>query len=112
LGGVLNPATIPRLKVGAIAGGANNQLLKDEDAELLRRRGIAYAPDFVANAGGMIRVASEMTGFDEAAVTRDVAAIETAVATILDKSAADGISAHAAALALAADRLGRAGGPA
>ena len=37
--------------------GANNGLLRDPaDAELLAERGIAYAPDYVVNAGGAILV--------------------------------------------------------
>jgi leucine dehydrogenase len=60
LGGILNPMTIPRLQTQAVAGGANNQLLTEEDGEELWRRGILYAPDFVINAGGLINVAEEL----------------------------------------------------
>ncbi len=54
VGGVLNERTIPRLRCKAIAGAANNQLQAPEDAERLQARGILYAPDFIANAGGAI----------------------------------------------------------
>lgn len=57
LGFVLNDETIPRLKCQIVAGGANNQL---EDVErhgaLLESRKIVYAPDYVANAGGLINI--------------------------------------------------------
>lgn len=56
LGGVLDEATIPRLRCRAIAGAANNQLATPEDAERLRARGILYAPDFVASLGGALAV--------------------------------------------------------
>ena len=54
VGAVLNGDTIPRLACRVVAGSANNQLAADDDAEALHRRGILYAPDYVANAGGAI----------------------------------------------------------
>ncbi len=62
LGGTLNETTIPRLKCGIAAGGANNQLLSDADGDLLKERGITYAPDYVVNAGGIINVGCEIGG--------------------------------------------------
>ncbi|MFQ5729359.1 MAG: Glu/Leu/Phe/Val dehydrogenase family protein, partial [Waddliaceae bacterium] len=59
LGGVLNPDTIPKLKCKAIAGAANNQLLTEEDGRRLMERSILYAPDFIANAGGIINASAE-----------------------------------------------------
>jgi len=59
LGGVLNRQTVPRLKCQIVAGGANNQLEADEDADLLQERGILYAPDFIVNAGGVINLSME-----------------------------------------------------
>ena len=60
LGGVLNSRTIPRLKCRVVAGGANNQLLNEEDGVDLHRRGILYAPDYIVNAGGVINAGSEI----------------------------------------------------
>jgi leucine dehydrogenase len=54
LGGVLNNQTIPQLKAALVVGGANNQLLEPRHGDLLERRGIVYAPDYAANAGGVI----------------------------------------------------------
>jgi leucine dehydrogenase len=54
VGAVINPDTVPRLACRVVAGSANNQLAGDDDAEALHRRGILYAPDYVANAGGAI----------------------------------------------------------
>ena len=45
--------------VRAIVGAANNQLQRDEVANLLHQRGILYVPDWVANGGGLISVAAE-----------------------------------------------------
>lgn len=57
-GGVLNKESIPQLKCACVVGAANNQLLEEEDAKRLFERGILYAPDYVANAGGLICIAS------------------------------------------------------
>ena len=71
LGGVLNSGTIPRLSCQVVAGGANNQLLSDEDGEDLHRRGILYAPDYVVNAGGIINVSAEVGMAYNAEVARE-----------------------------------------
>lgn len=64
LGGVLNDETIPRLKAALVVGGANNQLLEPRHGDLLERRGIVYAPDYAANAGGVINgCCREMLGW-------------------------------------------------
>ncbi|MDH5737819.1 MAG: amino acid dehydrogenase [Gammaproteobacteria bacterium] len=64
MGGVINENTLKQIKAGIIAGAANNQLLKPEVGQLLRERGILYAPDYVINAGGIIDVHFERTGYD------------------------------------------------
>ena len=69
LAAIINDETIPQLKVEIVAGGANNQLLEERHGDELERRGILYAPDYVANAGGVINVYSELAGW-----TRDARA--------------------------------------
>ena len=59
LGGDIRDETIPVLvKAGVkiVAGAANNQLAKAHHAERMKEKGILYAPDYVANAGGVISV--------------------------------------------------------
>ena len=55
LGGAMNSATIPQLKCRIVCGCANNMLATPEDGDALAARGILYAPDYLANAGGLIR---------------------------------------------------------
>jgi len=65
LGGVLNDQTIPQLKATLVVGGANNQLLEPRHGDLLEQRGTVYAPDYAANAGGVINGGCrEMLGWD------------------------------------------------
>src|SRR2546425_13056141 len=47
LGAVINDDTVQRLQVEIVAGAANNQLAEDRHGDLLERRGITYAPDYV-----------------------------------------------------------------
>jgi leucine dehydrogenase len=103
-GAVLNAETIPELACAAVCGAANNQLATPEDAERLRARGILYAPDYVANAGGVIWLAGyETLGWDEAHVRSRLAGIEQTLDDVFADSAASGITT-----AEAADRLARA----
>lgn len=55
LGGALNAETISRLRARIVCGSANNILATPENADALRRRDILYAPDYLVNAGGVIR---------------------------------------------------------
>lgn len=57
VGASLNAETIPRLACRLVAGSANNQLREASDAARLLERGILYAPDYVANAGGALGMA-------------------------------------------------------
>jgi leucine dehydrogenase len=72
LGAVLNSESIPRLRARIVAGAANNQLEQRMHGEMLMREGILYAPDYVINAGGVIDVAFERTGYDLDAVVSKV----------------------------------------
>ncbi len=58
LGAILNLQHIKRLKAPIVAGSANNQLAHHHHGALMHEKGILYAPDFVANAGGLIYVAA------------------------------------------------------
>lgn len=94
IGGILNAGTIAQLKVAAVAGGANNQLASTEDAALLHEKGILYAPDFVANGGGIINVATEILEIAnrEAWVDDKVAALDATMDAILSEAARKGVS--------------------
>ena len=56
LGAVINDTTLPSLNCKIIAGSANNQLAEPRHGLLLHEQGILYAPDYVLNAGGLIKV--------------------------------------------------------
>ena len=88
IGAILNEATIANLKVAAVCGGANNQLATEEDGARLHARGILYAPDFVANAGGIINVATEILSIQDrpAFVDEKLAALDETLTQILTRA--------------------------
>jgi leucine dehydrogenase len=114
LGGVLNHETVPRLQAQAIAGAANNQLADDAIAELLQARGIVWAPDFVANAGGIINISVELEagGYDPAHARERVRTIGDTLREVYDRAAAGGTTPLTAAMELARKRLSAPSSPA
>ena len=60
IGGIINNETVDQLKVKAVVGSANNQLLELSHGKKLHEKGILYAPDYIVNAGGLIQVADEL----------------------------------------------------
>jgi leucine dehydrogenase len=54
LGAIINDDTLARLKCKIVCGSANNQLREERHGEVLEEKGIVYAPDYIANAGGTI----------------------------------------------------------
>jgi leucine dehydrogenase len=105
LGGVLDERSVARLRCRAIAGAANNQLADDTVAERLREREILWAPDFVANAGGIINIAQELGGYDPRAARAEVRRIGDTLREVFDRAQASGATPLAAALDLARSRL-------
>lgn len=106
LGGVLNEATIPRLRCRAVAGAANNQLATPEDAERLRARGILYAPDFVVSLGGAMAITGrEAMGWTPAQADREVLRIGDTLRKVFDRAEADGLTTEAAARRIAKETL-------
>ena len=86
LGGVLDESTVAAMNAKLVCGGANNQLATREIADMLRERGIAYVPDYVANAGGIISVSAEYLGESAASVASRVAQIGPRVSAILEEA--------------------------
>jgi len=54
LGGIINNDTVNQLRCKIVCGCANNQLGEEQHGELLEKKGILYAPDYITNAGGTI----------------------------------------------------------
>jgi leucine dehydrogenase len=97
LGGILNPETVPRLRVEIVAGAANNQLREPGDGDRLRERDILYAPDYVANAGGVIGGCAELLGWSDDVVKDRVERIYDTLLEVLRLAGEQDVPPHAAA---------------
>ena len=75
LGAVLTDDSIVALRVKAVAGGANNQLVTAAQGDALQACNILYAPDYVINAGGIINVLRMVDGSGDAEIAARVAQI-------------------------------------
>ena len=103
LGAVINDETIPRLNCKIVAGAANNQLAEDRHGDLLRSKGILFAPDFVINAGGIINVGCELLpgGYDEKVALEKIDNIQRALRQTFDLADSKAISTGRAAVEVA-----------
>ena len=110
IGGILNAETIPLLQVGIVAGGANNQLATPEDGQALHERGILYAPDFIANGGGIINVATEILKIAdrESYVAEKLTALDATMAEVLNQARQQDISPDAVAIATVRAKMAQA----
>jgi leucine dehydrogenase len=105
LGGVIDESSLGSLGAGIVCGAANNQLTDERLAPRLAERGVIYAPDFIANAGGLINVYRELHGLDEDWAREHAAGIESTMARILATAEDRGIVPLAAAYEIARERL-------
>jgi leucine dehydrogenase len=105
LGAILNDQTVPALHARVVAGGANNQLLRDEHGEALKARGILYAPDYVINGGGIIRVAGQVFDWSEAEIERRVLNIGNTLGQIFRRADAEGLPTSVVADRIARERM-------
>ncbi|HKJ03215.1 MAG TPA: Glu/Leu/Phe/Val dehydrogenase dimerization domain-containing protein [Longimicrobiales bacterium] len=105
LGGVLDDDAVDRLRVAAVCGGANNQLLRPEHGERLRERGIRYVPDYVANAGGVISGSVDIAGWDLERMNDALDHIFFTVREVFALASNLGVGTHTAADRMAEARL-------
>ncbi|WP_409431820.1 Glu/Leu/Phe/Val dehydrogenase dimerization domain-containing protein [Litorimonas sp. RW-G-Af-16] len=106
LGGAISADTVEEIKAAVIGGAANNQLATPDMGERLVAKGILYCPDYIINAGGIINVASEVSGtYDPDWVESKVLAIKNTLTEIFDRAAATGQATSDVADAMAAEKL-------
>jgi leucine dehydrogenase len=105
LGGIINDKTIPQLKVQIVCGAANNVLLEEKHGDLLEKKHILYTPDYVANAGGVINVYSELAGWSSARAFRKADEIYETVLKVFQIAKSDKVPTYVAADRLAEQRI-------
>ncbi|MDP2718320.1 MAG: Glu/Leu/Phe/Val dehydrogenase dimerization domain-containing protein [Dehalococcoidia bacterium] len=104
-GGILDSSSIASLRCKIIVGAANNQLKEADHGEEIHKKGILYCPDYIANAGGIINLSLELTGYDAAAVRFKLEGIYTTTEQVIKNAEKGNISTSRAADNLAEDRL-------
>lgn len=105
LGGIVNDTTIDKLNCKVIAGAANNQLAENYHGDLLMKRGILYAPDYLINAGGIINVTFEGPNYNKAKVMALVEGIYHTLEEVLIYAEKNNISSNRASDAIAESRF-------
>jgi leucine dehydrogenase len=105
-GAIINDDSLKNFKAKVIAGAANNVLLDpDKHGQIVKKKGIIYAPDYVINAGGVINVYYELTGYDEEASHERCKNIYNTIDEILTLSASKNIPANVASQKVAELRI-------
>ena len=105
LGAIINDTTLPQLKVEIVAGAANNVLHEERHGDALEKQKILYAPDYVANAGGVINVYSELAGWTSARSFRKADEIYDTVLKVFSIARQDRVPTYVAADRLAEQRI-------
>jgi leucine dehydrogenase len=105
LGGAINAESLERLRCQIVCGSANNVLGDDSFAEALTERGILYAPDFIANAGGLINVYGELRELSRERLDELVDGIGDALGRVFEVASARSVTPLAAAKAVAEEAL-------
>jgi leucine dehydrogenase len=106
LGATINDSTLARLKCSIIAGAANNQLENEsKHGEVVREKGIIYAPDFLINAGGVMNCYGEVYNIPNDRIMTMAEDIYNTTLGIINKSRDEGIPTYLAANRMAEERI-------
>jgi leucine dehydrogenase len=105
LGAILNDVTIPALHARVIAGGANNQLAEGRHGDALAARNVLYAPDYVINGGGIIRVAGQIFDWPDADIEARVLAIAGTLNEIFRRADVESVPTGVIADRMAEERI-------
>jgi leucine dehydrogenase len=105
LGAIVNDDTIAQFRFEIIAGAANNQLAQERHGDLLHKRGILYAPDYVINAGGLINVYGELNEWSSDQARRKAGEIYETLMQIFELAKHDDLPTYQAADRVAERRI-------
>jgi len=105
LGGAISRQSIDQLRCEIVCGSANNVLADDSLAAALDERRILYAPDFIANAGGLINVYGELRELGRDEVDELVDGIGSALGRVFEVASARSVTPLEAAKEVAEEAL-------
>ena len=105
LGAVINDQSIRAIKAKIVCGGANNQLAEPRHGDMLREMGVLYAPDYVANAGGLMNVFVELEGYSPDRALDKTVQVYDNLMKVFAIAKRDNVGTHTAADRLAEERI-------
>lgn len=105
VGGAIHADNADRLRCRIVCGAANNQLADEALADILAERDVLYAPDFIANAGGLINVYRELHSYSAGRARELALGIEDTMGRVIARATGECTTPLEAARALAAERL-------
>ncbi|MBY0314920.1 MAG: leucine dehydrogenase [Bdellovibrionales bacterium] len=105
LGAVINDQSLEQLRCKIVSGGANNQLAETRHGVALKEMGILYAPDFVANAGGLMNVFVELEGYSVDRALEKTTRIFDSMLEIFEIAKNENIPTNEAAVRLSRARI-------
>ncbi len=106
LGATLNDESLAVLKAPIVCGSANNQLAEPRHGDQLHDRGVLYAPDYIANAGGTVFDTDRLWGgVNKERGMAKVSMIYERMHEVFSISKADGVPSYVAADRLAEARI-------
>lgn len=105
LGATINDETIHRLKVKIVCGAANNQLKENRHGDMLKEKGILYAPDYLVNGGGVMNVSLEFDGWTKEKAEKMVNTIFEATLNVFKVASKENIPVYKATDLIAEQRI-------
>jgi leucine dehydrogenase len=105
LGGVLTSDLLDKFKCKIVAGAAYDVLESDLVGDLLYKKGILYAPDFVISAGDLFQSADRMQPVSPEASLKRAEEIHDVLVRVFDRALKEGIPPFRAARKIAVERI-------
>lgn len=102
---VLTAESIDEIETEIICGAANNPLADPGVATELRKRGVLFVPDFLANAGGLIHLCVAREGGGARETRERLALIPRNLALVLEMAERQGVDPLAASERIVTERL-------
>jgi leucine dehydrogenase len=105
LGGVITGETLEKLRCKIIAGAAYDVLESDLIGDLLFKKGILYAPDFVISGGELFQSSDRMEPVGEEESLQRAEEIYDVMVRVLERAGKENIAPFRAARRIAVERI-------
>jgi leucine dehydrogenase len=108
-GGVITTRNVKKLKCRIVAGAAYDILESDVVGDILHKKGVLYAPDFVMSAGELFQSADKMRPASEKETFERARSIFDVLVRVFERARKEGIPPFRAARKMAVERIERVG---